>query len=504
MEGRAQNFRKVLQDFESRLSTADFVAIDTELTGVDLEGEIDSFDDSAMSRLDRHCRIAERYTLIQLGLTLVSQERNGRDEIFSFASYNLFAFPYAGPDLIGRDQGFVCQASALQFNARNKVDFNTWIRDGIPYMSREDERRYKKYYGSKGSGLDDKVGLLRLWKALCSRQLPFVVHCPLDLFFLLAAFERRPLPRNDPRAMAQIIRQCTPKVVDTAHLHGALGGFKRLGLTKFAEDAKARYEELSGGKSGGNVPHLKFRLVGETASRYGSQNDGNALAHEAGFDSLVTAQLFAYLRAISPTQVREGANRLFLYKSIEYLDLERAALEGEVGACMFDLSRVTLLVAALDAADGNDAPRLITSAGYLCKWIDAQHILVVMRASGGAAVRKAADLAGKVHGVVSWMGFDEWREGEAAKVALKGQTTDTASAYAHSESPAPEAKDTPLAGETSGDWWQKLYGWGQRQPKLLAGAGFMFVFLWALARDDSVLSRLLRRVCRRPLARLAG
>ena len=30
------------------------------------------------------------------------------------------------------------------------------------------------------------------------------------------------------------------KVFDTAHLHGALSGFKRLRLTKFAEDAKAR------------------------------------------------------------------------------------------------------------------------------------------------------------------------------------------------------------------------------------------------------------------------
>ena len=27
-------------------------------------------------------------------------------------------------------------------------------------------------------------------------------------------------------------------MIDTAHLHGALGGFKRLALTKFAEDAK--------------------------------------------------------------------------------------------------------------------------------------------------------------------------------------------------------------------------------------------------------------------------
>ena len=150
------------------------------------------------------------------------------------AALALIALAEAGNDLIGRDQGFFCQvrffvlcllhevrkvqhgsrlkqASALQFNARNNVDFNTWIRDGIPYMSREDsrrvyrvdtthfscsedERRYKKYYGSKNM-VDDKaperstaalllcharfrfqVGLLRLWKALCARQLPFAMN----------------------------------------------------------------------------------------------------------------------------------------------------------------------------------------------------------------------------------------------------------------------------------------------------------------------------------------
>lgn len=391
------------------------MAIDTELTGVDIEGEQDCFDDTALQRLDRHCRIAERYTLIQVGLTLVGRESYGRDEHLTFASYNLFAFPYVGNEKgTHRDHSFFCQAHALQFNAKNNVDFNLWIREGIPYMNREEERRYLKQNGGKEDSWphEEKIGLLRLWKALCQAKLPFVVHCPLDLFFLLAAFERRPLPREDPRALAHMIRSCTPKVYDTAHLHGALGRFKRLGLMKFFEDTKACYDEVVG-NGNGSYPRLKCSLVGETAVRYAEQND--ELAHEAGFDSLVTAQLFAYLRVISPVQVREGANRLFLYKSILYLDLDRAALEGEVGVCMFDLSRVTLLVAALDPADGSDAPRLISNAGYTVKWIDSSHILVVLRASGGAAVRKAAELAGKVHGVASWMGFDEWRENEALK-----------------------------------------------------------------------------------------
>eukprot|EP00971_Amphidinium_carterae_P222535 4417011-Amphidinium_carterae.1 len=31
---------------------------------------------------------------------------------------------------------------ALKFNAQNHVDFNRWIYDGVPYMTREDEQRY--------------------------------------------------------------------------------------------------------------------------------------------------------------------------------------------------------------------------------------------------------------------------------------------------------------------------------------------------------------------------
>jgi len=421
MEGRASNFKKVIADFESRLPTAEFVAIDTELTGVDLQGEPDTFEESAQMRLEKNCRIAERYTLIQLGLTIVGRAGEAGEGHLSCASYNLFAFPYVGPELLGREPGFFCQASALQFNALHRVNFNTWIRDGIPYMSREDEQMYLRSSDStEDANHEEKAGLLRLWKALCAARLPFVVHCPLDLFFLLAAFEKRPLPRHDPRSLAMMIRNCTPKVFDTAHLHGALGRFKRLGLVKFFEDAKACYHELAG-EGGKTVPPLEFRLEGETAERYSKTDD--TLAHEAGFDSLITAQLFAYLRAISPARVREAANRLFLYRSVEYLDLDLAAKEGTIGTCMFDASRVTLLVAALDTPDNSDAARLIASAGAVYKWIDSMHILVVLRASGGAAVRKAADLAAKVLGVVSWMGFDEWR---AAQVTGPGREVEPA------------------------------------------------------------------------------
>lgn len=427
MEGRASNFKKVLADFEARLHGAEFVAIDTELTGVDLEGEPDTFEDSAQMRLDKMCRTAERYTLIQLGLTIVGRTGEAHQGHLSFASYNIYAFPYFGPELPDKENSFFCQASALQFNVQHRVNFNTWIGEGTPYMNRDDEQIFTRVAKSNQNGNvkhEEKIGLLRLWKALCAARIPWVVHCPLDLFFLLAAFERRPLPRNDPRALAMMIRQCTPKVFDTAHLHGACGRFKRLGLMNFFQDAKERYEEVKNSPAGNGVPHLQFELIGDTAIRYKKTDD--KLAHEAGYDSLVTAQLFAYLRASAPKIVKEGANRLFLYRSVEFVDLERASASSnrEVGTNMFDLTRVTLLVAQIEP-DNGDAAGLIGSNGSAVKWMDSQHILVVLRASGGAAVRKAAELAAQVHGVISWMGFDEWRDlraSEAASASTRGRT----------------------------------------------------------------------------------
>jgi hypothetical protein len=410
MEGRASNFKKVLIDFQSRLQGAEFVAIDTELTGVDLNGEPDTFGESAVARLDKICRIAEKFSLIQIGLTIVGRAGDGVEGHLACTSYNLFAFPYVGPDLPYREPGFYCQGSALQFNVKHGVDFNIWIAEGIPYMSRDEQRRYLANRRAETNTIEEKVGLLRLWESLCSARIPFVVHTPLDLFFLLAAFERRPLPRHDPRALAMLIRQCTPRVYDTAYLHGACDRFKSLSLTKYFLDVKGRYDAIyAQGRGFAVVPDIQFFLQGETARRYGSDLALGELAHEAGYDSLITAQIFAYLRAIAPAQVKQATNRLFLYKSVEYIDLDGALLDGSVAKCMFELSRVTLLVAALDAVGGLDAPRQIAVAGYTYKWMDHTHILVVLRASGGAAVRKAGELAQQVQGVAQWMDFNDWR-----------------------------------------------------------------------------------------------
>merc|ERR1719487_1296292 len=206
---------------------------------------------------------------------------------------------------------------------------------------------------------------------------------------------------------------------------------------------------MKNGANNGVLP-VDFELQGETAVRY--SRPAEQMAHEAGYDSLMTAQLFAYLRAISPMRIREAANRLFLYRSIEFVDIERMATEGVGGCSMFDLSRVTLLVAALYAGDmySNEAPRLIAQAGAEYKWMDDTHILVVLRASGGKAVRQAAELAAQVHGVESWLPFEQWREmqvQETMRLKQNGSHRETAAlpASAHSAAAAPADYRTPSA-----------------------------------------------------------
>jgi cold shock CspA family protein len=293
-----------------------------ELTGVTLEGKPDIYGESQASRLEKLCRIAEQHTPIQIGFTLVRLDE--ATERFTCTSYNFFVFPWVGPELLGARPAFLCNASALRFNAGNDVDFNAWIKEGVPFMSREDEVAYLQSLGTEEDAeLPQKVGMLRLWKALCAAGKPLVVHCPLDLFFLLACFERRHLPSHSAQEIAALVFNCFPKdVFDTAYLHGLIGGFSSRALTSFLRDAQARHELDV--ENGAATP-CAFELEAMTEARHG----GGGLAHEAGFDSLLTARLFAYLVAISPAVLSQGVNRLFLFKSAECLDLNEAVASGK-------------------------------------------------------------------------------------------------------------------------------------------------------------------------------
>mmetsp|Transcript_69807 Transcript_69807/g.134671 ORF Transcript_69807/g.134671 Transcript_69807/m.134671 type:complete len:471 (+) Transcript_69807:79-1491(+) len=320
MEGRASNFDDVLAEFKERLPHADFVTVDLKLTGVDFEEEVDDYLDTVACRYKRLCRIAEQYTPMQIGFTLgrvVESSKPGGNSQLELSSYNIYCFPHVGTEP-GDDPCFFCRASALQFNASHNLDFNAWIKDGVRYMRREDEQRYL--------ATPESQGLLRLWKSLCEARLPLVVHGgPMDLLFLLRCFECKRLPQSEAELSA-LVQKCFPCVFDTAHLHTAVGlHFNSKALMPFLEEARARHAQMV--EQG--LPPLNFVLEPTTEKRYGCAS----VAHEAGYDSLATAELFTLLVSMAPDQVLQGEGRQFLYRSKTRIILDAAKPSVAAALC---------------------------------------------------------------------------------------------------------------------------------------------------------------------------
>lgn len=452
MEGRASNFEQVLAHFKSSLEGAMYAAVDMELTGCDIPGEPDTYKESAGERLSKLCRIAERHVPIQLGLTLVSAE----GEQYVCTTYNFYAFPHEGPE--GDGISFQCRASALCFNAGHNIDFNAWIYEGVPYMTREDAARYQS--SPRFSGDDDherRMGLLRLWEALVEARVPLVVHTPLDLFFLLSCFERRQLPSDDPRSFSALTKQCFPCVFDTAYLHGSIGDFQNRSLTKFLEDARLRHERL---QREGKTPPITFKLEGETAARYGQ---GRQYAHEAGYDSLATAQLYAYLIALAPEKVQESVNKLFLFKSTECLDLNRAEAQGVAGSNAFGPSREAPRVARVESPHGGSAVQIFTALGWESHRVDSTDVLVTIPAKDSDSDAAFEEVSSQLEGAVQWLSLEQWREdAEERRTVNKGGRSAELAASLRPRPPSP-AEVRPAS-------WAQQWLDGPTEPLRFTGA----------------------------------
>lgn len=73
--------------------------------------------------------MAETYQIIQLGLSLVVEDR--LDNKLKVYPYNFYLFPR---NPIGYDKNLGMQLQCIKFNNENGMDWNKWIREGINYV----------------------------------------------------------------------------------------------------------------------------------------------------------------------------------------------------------------------------------------------------------------------------------------------------------------------------------------------------------------------------------
>jgi len=157
MEVDAGNFEEALALFLECLPTTSFIALDLEMTGINVGAEHDDKShDTAEQRYTKKRRAAASYGIIQVGLCLfqhastpssarMASSSAGRGQAggqeLTARPFNFFIFPrpineppdcYISPKVS-------LDADAMHFVRCSGVDFGRWMSSGIPYLDRQGE-----------------------------------------------------------------------------------------------------------------------------------------------------------------------------------------------------------------------------------------------------------------------------------------------------------------------------------------------------------------------------
>ncbi|KAG6448356.1 hypothetical protein O3G_MSEX005463 [Manduca sexta] len=132
MEITKYNFVENLDNITKNLKKSCFVAFDAEFTAI-LAGEAFKYRlfDTNEERYDRIKTEVNKMIMTQIGLTMFHYERE-RDSYVA-VGYTFYLCPQSFGDI---DQSFVFQASTLDFLCKHKFDFNKFIYEGLPFLSK--------------------------------------------------------------------------------------------------------------------------------------------------------------------------------------------------------------------------------------------------------------------------------------------------------------------------------------------------------------------------------
>ena len=111
------------------LYTADFIAIDCEMTGLGMANDKLDFLDSLQERYAKVATSAGQFQLVQYGICAFKWDTETKAYVAT--PLNAFIFPKASSGALGIQKTFVCQASSLEFLKSHSFDFNAWIEQGL-------------------------------------------------------------------------------------------------------------------------------------------------------------------------------------------------------------------------------------------------------------------------------------------------------------------------------------------------------------------------------------
>ncbi|XP_045445397.1 pre-piRNA 3'-exonuclease trimmer-like [Melitaea cinxia] len=157
MEITRKNFSEQIDNITKNLQRSCFVGFDAEFTAI-LSGDGFKYRlfDTNKDRYDLTKNEVNKMIMTQVGLTMFQYER--KLDNYIAVGYTFHLCPQNLGDI---DQSFIFQASTLKFLCKHNFDFNKFIYEGIPYLSRHEENTIRQQIQNKtlNSNLIQKMEL---------------------------------------------------------------------------------------------------------------------------------------------------------------------------------------------------------------------------------------------------------------------------------------------------------------------------------------------------------
>ncbi|KAK3768217.1 hypothetical protein RRG08_031749 [Elysia crispata] len=149
MDVTKYNFYEELESILEAIEGSTFLSIDGEFTGLDAEGSchIAPFD-TPPERYSKMKNGSTDFLLLQFGLCAfkVDEEKH----LYEAKPYNFYLFP-SQSHRNAPDKRFMCQSSSIDFLVSHGFDFNKVFREGIPYLTSQQEHEMKSFLEQKHS-----------------------------------------------------------------------------------------------------------------------------------------------------------------------------------------------------------------------------------------------------------------------------------------------------------------------------------------------------------------
>ncbi|CAO3675047.1 unnamed protein product [Rhizopus microsporus] len=140
MEILRHQFLDKLPEIEKAIKECDVIAIDTELSGLHRPLATKRLY-SLQERYEEYKEATERFVIIQFGLCTFTWDSAGR---YIAKPFNFYIFPTSATGTVHTNRLFMTQAQAFDFLVKQSFDFNKWVYQGIPYLTREEEELHRK------------------------------------------------------------------------------------------------------------------------------------------------------------------------------------------------------------------------------------------------------------------------------------------------------------------------------------------------------------------------